>query len=543
MKKLILTDGRNAKSINPFDFDDHTGWTQLTGPEDDYGIDLLYRRVPWLKRSVKDRGNNVAHMPWVIMAGKDEIATSATWQEDKPRDLTFLDNPRKLLNQIEQSIAVHGMAYLALEVNNYGYIKGMRYLHPKSVIEDLDLITGKLKGYKRSLNGREIYCSIATEKPVQGQVQIVAIYDPDYTTERGPSNSSDALAALTAAGVLYSFDTFVTSYFRRGAIKATILAVENAQLGEQERLQHWWDDVIGGVKNAWSAVVMRAKQVVATVIGEGMEGTADNDLSTQRRQDISTAMGIPESRLWSAAANMATRKEDEAAYFRGTIIPECDLIAEALNEQVFNKIHNLDGYRIEFQPETLDVFQEDEVERAGALGALIDTVVKIPTYELGIEVMNILGYEYSDQFKLALKTYLDGKKPQPVPAALAPFAGQNNQSIVVPSIEPTSTEPASMSAIDQAASVRAMLKNWERKSTYALKQTGKANIGWKTDLLSVAQVEDISELLTACETKEQIKGVFANIQLPDVMPEPVKAIDPILILANELRLAREAITT
>ena len=525
-QKQLLFDGSNLKSINPWDLDSTQGWTILGGNQEPQQLDILAQRVPWLYRAIKDRSNNVSSMPWCIEMGEDEVSTSATWSESKPRELEFISSPRKLFSQIEQSMVMAGKAYLALEVNKGGYIQSIKYLNPATIAEvynknrdttnwhGQEYKPGDLMGYTRTINGQTFDCSRSDKPAVPGMVQIVAVYDPDYTVEIGPGKASDALAALTAAGVLYSYDTFVQKYFANGAIKASILTVEGATQSETTRLENWWSDVVTGIPNAWRSIVIALRggqtpgKIAPVVIGEGMEGLKDNDLSTLRRQDISTALGIPESRLWSAAANMATRKEDEAAYFRGTIMPECDLIQEALNEQIFNAIHHLDGYRIEFQPETLDVFQEDESQRAGSLGQLITSGVPL------LMAMDILGYDLTDEQRAELEA-LAAPEPDPEPV-ITPIT---ETPIPVPAPEPMAEveEPEApiedVPTIDQIASIRAMLKNWQKKALHAHKLTGFSDVGWETDLLPQAQVNGIHASLIACETPEQIKGVFGAVDI------------------------------
>jgi len=529
MPKQIFFDGARMKSINPWDVDDPRGWTVLGNGT---ATGELWQRVPWFYRGMKDRANNVSSMPWGIYAGEDEVSNSANWRDAKPAMLDFITNPRRLFSQIEQSLVIAGKAYLALECNKSGYVKGMKYLNPSTIEEVYDKATGEITGYLRKINGKQIPCTPANMPPENGKVQILAIYDPDYTAEIGPGCASDGLAAMTAAGVLLSYDEFTRSYFDRGAIKASIMTIESGTPQEQERLQAWWTDVVSGVRNAFTGLVFRGKVNSPVVIGDGLEAISNgaDTLATQRRQDISTALGIPESRLWSSAANYATRKEDEAAYYRGTIIPECGLIREALNEQLFTKEHKLDGWHIEFQPETLDVFQEDETSRAGALGQL--TTAGIPL----VTAMEILGYDLTDEQWEAIREK-DEPEPEEVPAIVQP------EAVVIPEIEPVEevedeTAPM-MSDADRIASTRAMLKNWERKCKHVHKMTGSADVEWVTDLLPASQVEDIKQSLQACETAAQIKGVFAGVIVPEVVQaEAVVKADP---LSDELKRATDVL--
>jgi hypothetical protein len=260
--------------------------------------------------------------------------------------------------------------------------------------------------------------------------------------------------------------------------------------------------------------VFRGKAIEPIKIGEGVADSESQEVVTVRRQDICSAMGIPESRLWSSAANKATRAEDEAAYFRGTIIPECQLIAEVLNEQVFSALHKLDGWRIEFTPEVLDIFQEDEVERTASYNGFMDAVLKAPTYELAIEVMTMYGFEFSEKLDAAIKAYFESKAEAAAVVAeqtqpTEPTAPMSEETPEAEDEQPTVPDR------DREPATRAMLKNWKRKAIHALKLTQSANVPWETDLLPAAQLADITASLAACETKAQVEAVFDAIEIQE----------------------------
>ncbi len=58
-------------------------------------------------------------------------------------------------------------------------------------------------------------------------------------------------------------------------------------------------------------------------------------------------------------------ESDERKFYENTVVPQARFIESALNEQLFTPL----GYRWRFRPETLDVFQEDESQRAQALAS------------------------------------------------------------------------------------------------------------------------------------------------------------------------------
>lgn len=79
------------------------------------------------------------------------------------------------------------------------------------------------------------------------------------------------------------------------------------------------------------------------------------------------AMGIPFSLLYSAAANFATAQMDNLSFYQKTVVPRCDMIEEALNDQLLKPL----GLTLEFDPDQLDVYQAAQVEQAKAVRGLV----------------------------------------------------------------------------------------------------------------------------------------------------------------------------
>jgi HK97 family phage portal protein len=487
---LVFFDG--AKAISAWDFDSVVGWTSLNGDTRMTVDPLYYNRVPWLHRAVKDRANNVGSMPFHIDKGEAEVDSSQDYQNK----LEFMPNPVKLFKLLEMSLAMAGRAYVFLETNRGGYIKNVKYLNPATITEIYDE-NGNLKHYERRINGKKFDIL---------PINIAAFYDTEYTAEIGPGQGSDALAALSAAGVLFNADKFIASYFERGAIKATILSADTMNQQESERLQSWWNDVITGIKNAWAAVVIKAKTVTATVIGEGLEALENKELTTERRQDIATAMGVPESKMWSSAANRATSEQDEKNYLLGTIIPECDILAEGFNTQVFTVEHKLDGYKLWFDAESLDAFQEDIKLQAEAAQRLVAM-----GYPL-LMASDLVGIELSDDQRAELE------KLQAEAEAMAEEIAQTEDE---PPAQEEQDEPPQASQNE----MRSVLSAWKRKALHACKR-GDAQPAFETTVLPAKLADYIRTSLTTCTDEAGIKAVFEGIILTDE-PPVVEKVDPL----------------
>ena len=370
MNKPIYFDGKKSIELSQYPAE---AWEWLTGEPDDgkTGIKEYFKAVPWLYRGVTMRADAVASMPFSIYSGENEVDTSADYQNV----VGWLPNPKHTFKLMEMSATLLGSAYL-FNVRNNAVSLDLKYLNPLTIKPIIDEKEG-LTGFKRTLTRTVVY-----------EVEdIIYFWLEDPYIEIGEPDISPAKAALMASGVLANVDEFVAAFFKRGAIKATVLGVPvGTPEGAKTELQTWWNKAISGINNAFAAKVINADAIEATTIGEGVDELQDTDLTAEKREDIATALGVPQTILFSNAANYATAKQDDLHFYDKTIVPECNFFQYALNEQVFEPA----GYRLQFTPEVLDIFQEDENERAQAFTHLA------PHLPVDV-VLRVLGFELTDE--------------------------------------------------------------------------------------------------------------------------------------------------
>ena len=373
-KRLEL---KSISNQSPADF--------LAGVDVDAGaeanVNTYFRRTPWLFRGIELRANAVSSMPFRIMRGETEVDNSEKWTNK----VGFLPDPSALLWLTEAALCLWGTAYYWREKNR---VKGLplRYIVPSTITPKLDEVAG-LVGFVRQ---------VGTLRKEATTDDIVYLWKPDPYIEIGPPQSSPVMAAMSAAGVLFNIDAFAAAFFKHGAIKATMLTVEgNPSEPEKDRLRDWWARAIGGINNAFNANVFSAS-VKPVVVGEGLESLTNNVLTADKRADVATALGIPQTILFSADAGGlgggGVVRQDDVHFYDKTVVPECRFIAGVLNAQIFTPL----GLRLDFQPETLDVFQADENNRAAAFAAYVGAgLPKSLTAEmLGLELPE--GWEYAD---------------------------------------------------------------------------------------------------------------------------------------------------
>lgn len=352
-----------------------------------------YSLLGWMYRCVGVRAASLSSMPWAIFRGKDEIAKYDG--DNDTAQIDWIDDIATLLWLTEASLSIVSEAYLFKDRTRGKRTTGLRMLAA-------DTMTPKwmpdgIAAFERRVNQRTF--TIEPERVVYFRLP-----NPLHETEPG---TSPAQAALADMGVMVNLTAFASQFFKRGAVRATLLTVDgNPPPAEKERLKSWWQRVISGISNAWGAEVVSAS-VNPIIVGDGIESLNNEALTTEKRESISTAFGVPHSLVMSNAANFATAEADRLNFYDTTIIPEARMIERVLNRQLFDDM----GLRFRFQPEKMTLYQADENERATAFQAYVNSGLP---HSLVAEMLGLAlppGWEYAD---------LDPDEPDPVVEAMPP---------------------------------------------------------------------------------------------------------------------------
>lgn len=360
MLDLVMTDG--TKSV-PLEALPESAWRYITGGASNDGElapATAVQVVPILYRALNMRANAIAAMPWALtrgQAGGQDVTDREEW-----RGITRKMGRR--LRLTSQSLDIYGAAYWVKETNPFGRNLTPRWLMPTSLTAVTEAtVTPQIRaettpneglyGFTRRAGDREMFLPWD---------QVVWFWEPSQTSEVGYGPGC-VRAALAAAGALNHMDRFVEAYFKRGVIKATVFQVEgNTTKGEMEAVQNVLRSMLSGIKKAFSLLVLRSN-FKPIVIGDSAKDTAAPELTTQKREDIAMAMGVPFSLLYSQAANYATSQTDYLTFYTQTTLPQAEMMQEALNELLFEPL----GLWFEFQPRKLEVFQASELQKADAV--------------------------------------------------------------------------------------------------------------------------------------------------------------------------------
>ncbi len=473
----VLKPGRylfdGIKGISLDDLDTRPGgWTYLSGgPSGTEGVEKYYKAVPWLFRAVQLRSQALSSLPFAILSKGGETLDSSDDYQNKAK---IIPDPVGLLYLVEASLVLTGRCYLS-RIANTVKTTGLRYLLPTSITPIVTEEKG-LVGFKRQLGTTTLELKVD---------DLIYFWTPNPWSEAGPG-VAPAEVAMLACGVLFNVDEFASIFFKRGLVKATLLTVEGTVLpGVLDQLKAWWKRQFSGMQNAWNTGIFNAA-VTPVVIGDGIKELENVTLTREKKEDICTAFGIPQTLLFADAANYATASQDDLHFYSKTIVPEADKIAGILNEQLFEPL----GMQWVFRPETLDVFQEDENQRATAVATYVGAgmPLKIAAQMLGVELPE--GVTWEDL------------EPEPVPEALAPFAGPGQPSSLLP--------PGFGKPEQQKPAMRADLGKWKRAALKRLKE-GKAALfmPFETDAIPDAIYEAIQNGLATATTPEEVKAAFA----------------------------------
>ncbi len=479
---IVTQHGGAIKSI-PLQAYPAEAWRSiLSAVVSDDDLTKRYDDTPWFRRAIDVRASSLANLPWAFTHDNgDELP------EGELPDLPFEFQADLFFNQVEAWLTMYGVAYAFKGLNAVRSVRDLRLLHPSTVTPQYDAAQG-LTGYRRNLGSQQMMLT---------PEDVCAFWLPSRKSEVGPG-TAPAKAALLAALLLNTSDTFADTYFKNGVIAPTLIELPDGTGDpDRERIQDWLSRAATGVKKAFSALAVR-QSVKVTQLGEQIPlgSLALPELTDKKREDISTAFGIPQSLLFSNAANYATAQQDDLHFYDKTIVPDARLIEQAFNRQVLAPL----GWKLQFKPESLEYYQQLESTKADALSKL---------YSIGVltrdEVRDEMGRLPADD-----SLFKDTQRAQ-----LAAQLMQVRMGQPTPSQQPADA-PADTSTDTTA---KAELERWQRKAIKRLSE-GKADkaAAFESDVLSDRLKAYVVGGLETAVSIDDVKAVFEVAHLWEAYP-------------------------
>ncbi len=373
--------GGATKSITLSDFDAYLD-AQVDKPGGD--VNALYGQVVWAYRCVQLRANAVSAMPYLIENAQE---TEVDW----PIDL------RGLLWEIEAGLMLNGAAFWLKQANKVK-LKDLRTLNFNSMKVLTDPKAG-ITGFEQK---------IGTETTTFMPAQIVYFRYWNPSDDLGPG-VAPMQVAMGAAKLAVSALSHANSFFENGALPGILLHTDQTYLNESEaeRIESQWNKWTQGLKNTWKAIALTSG-LKPEVVTPPLKDLVIPEIEASVRQQIAVAFGIPQT-LLEDAANFATAVEHRKSFYTETIIPECGQLETTMNEQLFEGL----GLHMAFQPEQLEIMQEDEAARAVSLKSLVDSGLPLRL------AMEILGYDLTDEQWAMLEAEAKAKEERAAAMAAA----------------------------------------------------------------------------------------------------------------------------
>ena len=352
------------------------GWVEmLTSDGVPDSVAALYKRVPILFRAIQLRCDALSSVPVNIYKG-----------EENEVEWPYPTKLGELLWRWEASCLLSGAAFGELVTNKSGYRKDIRYRNP------FDMTVKYANGI---LDFRQNSSGATWKNDLRAgtyEMFYLAEYDPSQDVLPGVGA---AIASKIDAKLLYAISKFPEMYFEGGAMPVTLLGIDSNDRNEIERIQNWFKRSATAVKNAFRVLGVRSGSITPVTLTPPLKDLAFTELNEIAKDNIAMAFGIKQTLLDSEAANYATAAEDRLAFYEDTIKPRARLFEDALNAQLLER----DGLRLEFKFNEMDIFQEDEGDRA-------DLLNKFVTAGLPVEVaLELAGYELTEEQSSMLNSH------------------------------------------------------------------------------------------------------------------------------------------
>lgn len=381
----------NIKAIDFENWGGIDGFLRITAGGTVTRASQLKAVVPWLAKAVSMTANAVAGLPFDVVNSKGEVVdTSYDWKNI----VGGINSPRRLMTLVASSLC-GGSAYL-LPVKTSRRLVELQYAAPHTILPYIDA------------NGLQYF----TRTTEQGKSQrlapdeVVYFWLPDSDVEIGAPLTSPMSDALVASELLASMSATMKIYGDRGFVPAYIGNVKGMpNKDEKAKAENYLTRFLrGAYQNVVKLINSESLELVR--VGAGMEELkgAYTEIQQQAIEDIGTAFGIPAAlfmsdKAFASEVNSLTR----TWYETSTFVSIYHTIEEVMSEQVFAPY----GYRMQFAPEALSVFQEDEAQRASAVTAYTNAISSNP--QVAKFVMSFMGVDLDEAQEHELEEIVKGK--------------------------------------------------------------------------------------------------------------------------------------
>lgn len=337
----------------------------------------LKRYVPDLAHGVDMTATAISGLPFEIVdKGGNVLDTSEDWQNKAGG----MANPQRLLYLLASSLC-GGSAYI-IPQRTPRLVFDLQYVAPHTITPYIDY-----KGLQ--------WFDRATDKGKTDRLYpngILYFWLPDSDVELGPAENHPLGNAALDAQLIWNMKNTMKTYGERGFVPITLLGAKG-MVGEAERkkAEGFFDRLLKGGFNVLAKIV-NSETLTLIRVGAGMDELKQSYIEIKReaKEGIADSFGIPTALFMSdnafASEFDALRKQ---WYTASRFVGIYQTIEETLSDQLLKQYDK----RFRFNLQALEIFQEDESNRASSLGSFVSAVSTNP--EVARLGMEILGYDLS----------------------------------------------------------------------------------------------------------------------------------------------------
>ena len=331
-----------------------------------------YLVSPLLYRATNLRADAISTVPYRM------------YYKGEEQEWPFTQPLSHLIKEAERGLLITGGAYW------YKIYKGRRLtgfvpLNPTTMnvnlLTDRATLEDPLRGaaFTQAINGKQ-YGPWSID-------DVVYFREQSYVDDIGPGVGA-AHVALSSAKLEHYLNRFAAAFFEGGAQPVTVMNLPESM--DEAEFQRFRTDmkasVGGGVINAFRMIFMRSPDIKIEQLTPPLNSMEMPQLYERVVTSVGMAYGVPRTMLEASAANYATADSDRQSFWRETVIPRLSTYEYTLNTQVFEPL----GWELRFEPEALDVMQNDEANRSSSLLQLVQAGVPLRS------ALTILGYDLVD---------------------------------------------------------------------------------------------------------------------------------------------------
>ncbi len=366
-------------------------------------VQTAYERVPLVFRATRIRANALQKIPLHFRRiGAEEDARY-------PFDLSLSD----LIWRTEVALCLRGGAVWLkkkTEFESLGYevAQGLAWLNPFTVT----ITWNDRREFVQYVGGARY--------PKQG---VWTDEDIVFIREFAPLDDmgwgvAPAAVALGSGQLAFYLNRVASVFFEHGAMPVTLATIAGLSNNPEEpgnkRIREFFRRAMSGIGNAFRILAVSSDVKMVTTQAP-LKDMVIPELKQQARKDVALAFEIPVT-LLDDDANYATAREHKRGFYDETIIPRARLLQDEFNRQWLNPL----GYEIQFAPEEMDLYQEDESARANSLMQLVTAITTSP--EVARFSMRVLGYDLSEEQARELEAMIAERQARRVATAAPPAA-------------------------------------------------------------------------------------------------------------------------